>query len=270
MKNVARARGARTRLAFRSRQGVIEWMGIAFLSMSIFDHAASAQAPSAGRTVADGVYSDVQATRGAAAYDNICSGCHRADLSGNSGPALREARFAKMWADKDLKTLYTKIATTMPRGAPGSLGDNVYLDITAHILRENGFPAGPEELLAEGLSDVRVLPGRPKPAPPVGDFSYVEVVGCLTRGPDNTWLLSQATEASGVAAAQAVTRDSKDAEAESKALGTQVYRLLDAMAYAPESHLGHKMYVKGLLIKLPDERRITISGFEDLAASCSN
>jgi len=30
------------------------------------------------------------------------------------------------------------------------------------------------------------------------------------------------------------------------------------------------MYVKGLLIKLPDERRITISAFEEVAASCSN
>jgi hypothetical protein len=229
----------------------------------------SSQAQDTDKTVADGIYTDVQATRGAAAYDNLCGGCHRPDLGGNSGPALRDERFAKMWAGKDLKTLYTKIATTMPRGAPASLGDNVYLDITAHILRENGFPAGAGELSAEGVSGVRVLPGRPKPPPPVGDFSYVEVVGCLTRGADNTWLLSRATEATGVAPAQAAGRDAKDAEADTKALGTEVYRLLDAMAYRPEAHVGHKMYIKGLLIKLPDERRITISGFEDVAASCN-
>jgi mono/diheme cytochrome c family protein len=236
--------------------------------MGISVRAAPTQAPADEKTVADGVYTDVQATRGAAAYDNTCGGCHRLDLAGNSGPALRDERFAKMWAGKDLKTLYTKIATTMPRGAPASLGDNVYLDITAHILRENGFPAGPGELVTDGLSAVRVLPGRPKPPPPVGDFSYVEVVGCLTRGADNSWLLSQATDATGVAPAQAATRDAKDADAAGTGLGTQVYRLLDAMAYSPESLVGHKMYVKGLLIKLPDERRITISAFEDVAPNC--
>src|SRR5919112_1382227 len=124
------------------------------------------------KTVADGVYSDEQATRGAASYETACAGCHRADLGGANGPALRGERFARIFAGKDLKTLYTKIATTMPRGAAASLGDAVYLDIVAHILRENGFPAGDAELTAEALSGLQVLPGRPKPPPPVGDFSY--------------------------------------------------------------------------------------------------
>ena len=64
-----------------------------------------------------------------------------AQRPGAQGTALR-ARFA----GKDLKTLFTKIATTMPRNAPGSLADNVYLDIVAHLLKENGFPAGAQEL----------------------------------------------------------------------------------------------------------------------------
>ena len=41
------------------------------------------------KTVADGVYSDAQATRGGASYDTSCSGCHRPDLGGANGPALR-------------------------------------------------------------------------------------------------------------------------------------------------------------------------------------
>ena len=52
-------------------------------------------------------------------------------------------------------------------------------------------------------------------------------------------------------------------------LGTQVFRLLDAMAYSPDAHKGHKMYVKGLLIKLPGEQRMTISSFETIAPSCN-
>jgi S-disulfanyl-L-cysteine oxidoreductase SoxD len=220
------------------------------------------------RTVADGVYSEEQATRGAAAYDNACSGCHRPDLGGGNGPALRGDRFARIFAGKDLKTFYTKIATTMPRGAPASMGDNVYLDIVAHVLRENGFPAGTQELATDALSGINVLPGRPKPPPPVGDFSYVEVVGCLVPGPDNTWLLSRASEPVGLAITGSAEREVSGAG--NKPLGTQEFRLLDAMAYNPQSHKGEKMYVRGLLIKLPGEQRMTISSIESVSPSCSN
>src|SRR5439155_24397081 len=144
------------------------------------------------KTVADGVYTETQAARGAAVYDTACAGCHRADLGGATGPALRDQRFARQFAGKDLKTLFTKAATTMPRNAPASLGDNVYLDIVAHLLKENGFPAGAQELTADALDGIRVLPGRLKPPPPIGDFSYVEVVGCLTAGPQGRWLLTRA------------------------------------------------------------------------------
>ena len=224
----------------------------------------TARAQETAKTVADGVYSEAQATRGSASYDTSCAGCHRADLGGANGPALRGERFARIFAGKDLKTLYTKIATTMPRGAAASLGDAVYLDIVAHVLRENGFPAAESELTADGLS-VQVLPGRPKPPPPVGDFSYVEVVGCLAPGPESTWVLTNGSEPVSVALAG----QSPPPAVTDRALGTQVFRLLDAMAYSPEAHKGHKMYVRGLLIKLPGEQRMTISSLEMVAPSCS-
>ena len=237
----------------------------AMLAASMFDRTVRAQENI--KTVADGVYSDVQATRGAASYDTSCSGCHRPDLGGANGPALRGERFARIFAGKDLKTLYTKIATTMPRGAAASLGDAVYLDIVAYVLRENGFPAGDGELTTEGLSGVEVLPGRPKPPPPVGDFSYVEVVGCLMPGPDNTWLLTNASEPVGLAVTGPAVRQS---EVTDRPLGSQVFRLLDAMAYNPETLKGRKMYVKGLLIRLPGEQRMTISSFETVAPTCAS
>jgi hypothetical protein len=126
-----------------------------------------------------------------------------------------------------LKTLFTKTATTMPRGAPGSLGDNVYLDIVAHLLKENGFAAGPRELTADALDGIRVVPGRPKPPPPIGDFSYVDVVGCLTGGPQHTWMLTQASEP--VAAVPAAPGGSAPAVAPTP-LGTRTIRLVDAIA----------------------------------------
>ena len=239
-----------------------------------------------GKTVADGVFTEAQATRGATAYESACAGCHRADLRGNTGPALRDQRFARTFAGKDLKTLFTRIATTMPRNAPASLGDNVSLDIVAHVLKENGFPAGPKELTADGLDGVRVLAGRPKPPPPIGDFSYVEVVGCLTAEPAapvhgggkaepaspkrdsaKAWILTRASVPVVPTSNASATRPTATAPA--TPLGTETFHLLDAMAYAPQDHVGHKMYVRGLLIRLPGEQRMTISALEMVSPTCS-
>src|SRR5262245_15396977 len=114
------------------------------------------------RTVADRRYTDAQAGRAVAAYAAACSNCQRPDLSSANGTGLRDQRFARVYAGKDLKTLCTKIATTMPRGAAASLADDVYLDIVAHVLKENGFKAGPQELTADALESIRVLPGQAK------------------------------------------------------------------------------------------------------------
>jgi quinoprotein glucose dehydrogenase len=220
-------------------------------------------AQDAGKTVADGVYTEAQADRGAASYATACSGCHRADLGGGQGPALKEQRFTRDFAEKNLDTLYMKILNTMPRNAPGSLGDSVSLDIVAHILRENGFPAGAAELAADAVPALKVLPGKAKPPPPVGNFSYIETVGCLTQGPGDTWLLTQAAAPKSVAA----LADSGPKNLEG-ASGDQTFRLLDAMAYTPTAHKGQRMYVRGMLIKVPAEQRITISDFQMVAPTC--
>jgi mono/diheme cytochrome c family protein len=224
-----------------------------------------ASAQTSEKTVADGIFTEAQAARGASAYDASCAGCHRGDLGGGTGPALRDQRFAQQFAGKDLKTLFTRVAATMPRNAPASLPDNVNLDIVAHLLKENGFPAGPGELTAEGLDEVRVLAGRPKPPPPVGDFSYVEVVGCLAAGPGNSWMLTRASRPVVPAPASAGPVTAAGATP----LGDETFHLVDAIAYAPQDHAGHKIYVRGLLVKLPGEQRMTISLFESLSPTCA-
>jgi S-disulfanyl-L-cysteine oxidoreductase SoxD len=242
------------------------------------------------KSVADGVYTDVQARRGAAAYDSACGRCHRGDLGGGDGPALKDDRFNRTFAGQDLKHLYTRIATTMPRGAPGSMADSVYLDILAYIVRENGFPAGPQDLSLDHLAGVEVQPTRAKPLPPVGDFSYVEVAGCLSAAGDGIWMLTNASDPVAVAAPQYASgqenvvsgfsrTDNPDAvsgfstavalgEAVSRTPGTRSFRLLDAMAYGPERFVGHTMHVRGLLIRLPAEHRMTVSEMRSLATTC--
>ena len=244
----------------RSRRHLCKTVFVCFVCLRLF---VVPSAQEVGKTVADGVYSEAQAARGAAAYEASCAGCHRGDLGGGTGPALKEQRFARQFADKDLRTLFSRIATTMPRNAPGSLGDSVSLDIVAHLLKENGFPAGASELSASALDGIRVLPGRPKPPPPVGDFSYVEVVGCLTADAQRAWLLTKASAPVSVSARASAERSV------SEALGGETYHLVDALAYAPQTHIGQKLYVRGLLIRLPGEQRITISTMEPLSSRCA-
>jgi len=192
-------------------------------------------------------------------------------ISRASGPSLKEQRFARDFAGKDLTTLFTKISKTMPRSDPGTLDDEAVLDIVAHILKENGFPAGTAELTSAGLAGVQLIAGRPKPPPPPGDFSYVEVVGCLTAAPQNAWLLTKASDPVTVNPVSAApTASAAPAQSDApKLLGTRTIHLLDAMAYTPEAHKGQKMVVRGLLVKLPDEQRMTISSFTMVGSSCT-
>jgi mono/diheme cytochrome c family protein len=219
------------------------------------------------RSVADGVFSDVQAVRGAAAYDQACGRCHRQDLGGADGPALRDNRFNRNFAGKDLKTLFARMSLTMPRGAPGSLSEGAYLDILSYVLRENGFPAGAHELTSDVLENVEVLPTRPKPLPPVSDFSYVEVVGCLVPGADGAWTLTNAS-APVASEAPATPANLRASVVSPTALGDETYHLLDLMAYNPESMTGHKIHVRGLFVRLPSEQRMTISDVRSLSPTC--
>lgn len=46
----------------------------------------------------------------------------------------------------NVANLYNKIRTTQPAYAVAGLSANEYVDITAYLLKQNGFPAGREEL----------------------------------------------------------------------------------------------------------------------------
>jgi hypothetical protein len=218
------------------------------------------------RTVADGIYTDGQATRGAASYEAACARCHRSDLGGADGPALKEDRFGRVFAGKPLKGLYERITATMPRPAPGSLAEGVYLDILAHLLRENGFPAGARELIADALDGVELLPTRPRTLPPMGDFSYVEVAGCLARGSDGGWQLERAT--APVTVSPSVPGLARPPDVAATVTGDQTIHLIDAMAYDPDRHVGYILSVRGTLIRQGGQQRLTISTIQPRATLC--
>ena len=109
-----------------------------------------------------------------------------------------------------------------------------------------------------------VLAGRPTPPPPteisVVGLSLLSGAGLATPGSANASVrfgcavLRSRSEGS---CGRGITRSGPDLS-----LCTQWLQ--------PMAHRGHKMYVRGLLIKLPSEQRMTISSFETLAPSCTN
>ena len=109
-----------------------------------------------------------------------------------------------------------------------------------------------------------------QPPPGVGNIpptvDIVEVVGCLQSGPNETWTLGRAS------APEVQRRPNTSAEAvkaaAAKPLGTQQFRLMNIAVFNPASHQGHKMAVRGILIKDPKQPRINTMSFQMLDAAC--
>jgi len=108
------------------------------------------------------LYTADQASAGAAVYAQACGACHGAQLEGVAAPALKGSVFGEMAAAQGLTVdaLLDVIANTMPQSDPGSLKPEDYSAVTAYILQQNGYPAGPAALAkgAAGLKDAKVTP----------------------------------------------------------------------------------------------------------------
>jgi mono/diheme cytochrome c family protein len=107
----------------------------------------AADAQSNAVATAQGAFTRAQAQRGRDHYATHCAACHADNLAG-IGPALPlvGGTFQSKWASQTMFEFYERVRTTMPQNAPGSLGDAVYADIVAFILRANNFPTGANEL----------------------------------------------------------------------------------------------------------------------------
>lgn len=107
----------------------------------------------------DGVFTDVQAQRGAALYKRHCEACHATDLRGVSRavdypgmspftPALVGDEFVNNWAGLSLGDLSERIRISMPQGRPGSLTRQQVADVLAYLLQFAGYRSGVSELPA--------------------------------------------------------------------------------------------------------------------------
>ncbi len=86
-----------------------------------------------------------QVAEGAAVYDRSCAECHGDALEGLAHfPALVGGRFQDTWGDRRVGDLHTYVAEQMPLSAPGTLSDEAYAAVVAHLLERNGFEPGDE------------------------------------------------------------------------------------------------------------------------------
>ena len=214
-----------------------------------------------------GVYSAEQAARGRDMFQTTCQGCHGPDLAGGRGPALAGEPFLTKWNADSVRRLYRVVRETMPRGDPGSLTDEVALDLVAYVLQFNKFPvgSGTARITVDALDDILLVAREGAAAVP--NFSLVEVAGCLTRGANNTWLLAAAHDP--VVTTSDTASPAEAAAAAARPRGSRTYALLNATPFAPASHEGKRMYAKGIINSTPAESLLNVTAMTTLSPSCN-
>jgi hypothetical protein len=111
--------------------------------------------------------------------------------------------------------------------------------------------------------------GPENAAPPQGTqaIPIVEKVGCLVDGSNNSWTLNNASEPA-IAGRAGFSRPEEVKAAEGRGLGSQQIRLIGLLEMHPEQHKGHKVLVKGLLIKDASGQRVNVTSLTTVGDVC--
>jgi hypothetical protein len=156
----------------------------------------------------------------------------------------------------------------MPRNNPGTLTDDAYLDIVTYILQANGFPAGDGELNAQpdalGNILIQKKTGEQSTELPTGTLALL--VGCLAQGSGSGWIISNASTPARTDNPDASKGDQRKV-VETMPLGNQTFELINVFG-SLDSHKGHKMEVKGFLVRGPEGDRINVVTLEMLSSNC--
>jgi mono/diheme cytochrome c family protein len=220
------------------------------------------------RGVWDGIFTTAQADAGKQAAGR-CQGCHGPELNGTDrAPALKGDGFLANWQDGSVNRLFVKIRDGMPPGNTDSISPDVKLNIVAHLLRENGFPSGSNELAlnSETLDNLQITKKGGETGAP--NFALVQVVGCVTADRPGAWKLINASE-------PAVTRENAPSAAalktaEGKALGRQTFGLVSLDAATKSGALnGRKVEARGLLYRDGSFADINLTSIRPVGSDCT-
>jgi hypothetical protein len=155
----------------------------------------------------------------------------------------------------------------MPRNNPGSLTEEIYLDLLAYILQTNGYPEGAAELSTTALAGIYILKKDGTSTKAVPNFAMVVMIGCLAQA-DSHWVLTHTSEPFITEERPSTDAELKDAA--SRPLGEDMFRLVSVYAYTPDIHKGHKVQAKGLLYRARDDKRLNVTSLQPLGSSCPN
>jgi mono/diheme cytochrome c family protein len=153
----------------------------------------AAQTP-ATPSVWDGVFTAEQAKRGWQQFQSNCSACHGTELEGTAdAKSLKGDRFWTDWKETTVDYMLERISQSMPFSEDGSLAgtlsEQTYVDVVAHILNTNGFPAGQRELSKDSSKGVPIIRKEGPGELPATALARIE--GCLVKAADG-WRLTKA------------------------------------------------------------------------------
>jgi mono/diheme cytochrome c family protein len=214
----------------------------------------TAQAP--GRTVWDGVYTDAQAERAMATFNQSCSRCHTLTAEGTR--PLSGDKFWEGYTQRTVADLLAYVSKNMPNGAGGSLPATSYNDLVALILKSNGLPAGKTEVAPETVADVQIIPKGGAGELPAN--TLVRVVGCLAKS-GSDWVLTSGTAPVRIEKTGPVPEDA------TRPLGDRTMALKFVLTRL-DSFVGQRMSVSGILIGTGGVEGINVTTVNRVAAAC--
>lgn len=236
------------------------------------------------RSVWTGVYSTAQADRGKAEYQRTCIRCHAANLDGvqdanllgDFAPrfSIRGTDFMERWREDTAASLFTFIKTGMPpRTEPKAqipeFSDETVLDLVAYLFQVNGFPASKSDMSLGELRGIRIQ--EQNGSRPLPSFSVVQAVGCLKQLTPGAWELSASPEPMRIRQLAKPSEEDLQAGA-NEPLGNIEFDLQNigylGREFDPVEYEGHKMMVRGILIRQPPNVRIDVREMVEVAPSC--
>lgn len=201
--------------------------------------------PSSRKSIWEGVFTEAQVQRGSASFNASCVRCHALDAGGVPFRMSGDP-FWNNWADDPLDVMYSRIRSSMPNNAPGTLDDQTYADLVAFILSVNGVPVGGTGDLTPAAMPAIQMVRRDGPRPvPAG--SLVSVVGCLVQEGGN-WVVTSASEPMR-SRARDIAADMTPA-AQLASAGKRYELKFPLVPLAPLR--GQQVVARGLLLREPD------------------
>jgi S-disulfanyl-L-cysteine oxidoreductase SoxD len=213
-------------------------------------------AGAAARTVWDGVYTEVQADRATATFNQSCANCHALAPQGNR--SLTGDKFWEGFTQKTVGDLLTYVKTNMPNGNGGSLSASTYNDLVALILKSNNFPAGTTELAPETVADVQIIPKDGPGELPANVLA--RVIGCLAKS-GSDWVLTHATPP------VRIDRTGAGPDDATRPLGTRTMTLKFVLTRL-DAYMGQRMSASGLLIGAGGTEGLNVTTVSRVAETC--